>query len=281
MDKQQLLDWSSSYTNTHALTMPLIMGILNITPNSFYDGGRYDTVDKAYDRAQALITAGADIIDIGGESSRPGATPLGLAEELDRVLPIIERLCRATSTSISIDTYKPEVMRAAIEAGAACINDIFALQTPGALEVAAHYDVPICLMHMQGTPQSMQNNPYYEHAVTRHVTDFFQQRIDACVAAGIQRQRLILDPGFGFGKQKHHNLQLVKHLKQFSHHGLPLLLGVSRKSTLGEILNQPPQGRLIGGIALSVFAMLEGVAILRTHDVLETRQACHTIQQLY
>lgn len=281
MNKQQFSDWCGSFTNTDTVTSPLIMGILNVTPNSFYDGGRYDTIDKAYDQAQALIAAGADIIDIGGESSRPGATPLGLAEELDRVLPIIERLCRSTSTSISIDTYKPEVMCAAIEAGAACINDIFALQTHGALEVAARYDVPICLMHMQGTPQSMQKNPYYEKDVTTHVADFFQERIEACVAAGIQRKRLILDPGFGFGKHNHHNLQLVKHLKHFSHHGLPLLLGVSRKSTLGDILNQPPAGRLIGSIALSVFAMLEGVAILRTHDVLETRQACHTIQQLY
>jgi dihydropteroate synthase len=281
VDKQQLSDWCESFTNVDEVRMPLIMGILNVTPNSFYDGGRYDTVDKAYDQAQALIAAGADIIDIGGESSRPGAIPLGLAEELDRVLPVIERLSRATSTSLSIDTYKPEVMRAGIEIGAACINDIFALQTPGALEVAAHYDVPICLMHMQGNPQSMQTNPQYEHELTTHVNDFFQQRIEACLAAGIQRKRLILDPGFGFGKHKHHNLQLVKHLKQLTHHRLPLLLGVSRKSTLGAILNQPPEGRLIGGIALSVFAMLEGVAILRTHDVLETRQACHTIQQLY
>jgi dihydropteroate synthase len=290
MDRQHFIDWCRAYSdvdnavNTSASydkkREPLVMGILNVTPDSFYDGGHHLGTDKAYDHAQAMIDAGVDIIDIGGESSQPGAAPVSLSEELDRVLPIIERIRATSDVSLSIDTYKPPVMQAAIAAGVACINDIFALQQPGALAVAAQSDLPICLMHMQGNPQSMQRAPHYAGGVIAEVDDFFKQRIQACLDAGIDRKRLILDPGFGFGKTKQHNLQLVNQLATFRDHELPLLLGVSRKSTIGEILNQPLSGRLIGGLALGVYAMLEGVSIIRTHDVLETKQACHIIQQM-
>lgn len=281
MNKQQWMEWCASFAHSDHPFTPLVMGILNVTTNSFYDESRCSSADAAYDRAQAMIEAGADIIDIGGESSRPGAEPISVDEELDRVIPIIERLTRNTSIALSIDTYKPEVMQAALSAGVACINDIYALQMPNALEVVAQTDIPICLMHMQGQPQSMQDNPQYEDDVIHCIDDFFQRRLDACAAAGIARARIILDPGFGFGKKKQHNLQIVRRLSDFQRHGMPILLGVSRKSTLGDVLNQPPSGRLIGGIALNVYAMLKGAAIFRTHDVLETKQACRMIQSMF
>ena len=280
MNKEDFRDWCLSFSCQSPNQRPLVMGILNITPDSFYDGGRYADPIKAYEQAQKMIDAGVDIIDIGGESTRPGALPLFLSEELDRVLPLIERLSQSTDICISIDTYKPELMQAAVVAGAGCINDIFALQKPGALTYAATLDIPICLMHMQGQPQSMQHNPLYGEDLKLDLDDFFLQRIQACVSAGIDPHRLILDPGFGFGKTPAHNLQMVKELGYFAHHRRPLMLGVSRKSTIGRLLNQSPEGCLIGGIALSVYAMLEGVALLRTHDVLETKQACRIIQAL-
>lgn len=260
--------------------MPLIMGVLNVTPDSFYDGGQYVTQDLAYQQAQNMIAAGADIIDIGGESSRPGADPISIDEELQRVIPVIERICATKPIAVSIDTYKPEIMLAAVKAGAACINDIFALQQPGALAAAAHCAVPVCLMHMQGTPQSMQHQPVYADVITE-VDDFFEQRIQVCLEAGIGRDRLMIDPGFGFGKTTQHNLQLVKHLETFHRHGLPVLLGVSRKSSIGDVLHQQLSGRLIGGLALSMYAMLlGGVSVIRTHDVLETKQALQMIQHI-
>lgn len=258
--------------------MPLIMGVLNVTPDSFYDGGCYQTTDAAYDQAQAMIAAGVDLIDIGGESSRPDAAFISIQEELDRVMPIIERIGAAAPIAISIDTWKPEVMQAAVQAGVACINDIFALRSEGALTVAAQCDVPICLMHILGTPRTMQTDPQYPQGVIREVDGFFAQRIQACVDAGIDRSRLILDPGFGFGKTVQHNLQMVQRLAQFHQHQLPILLGMSRKSTIGAVLDQPPSGRLAGGLALAVHATLSGVSILRTHDVVETKQACTIIQ---
>lgn len=283
MERGEFIDWchadqrslrqNSGYT-------PLIMGILNVTPDSFYDGGHYSHPDAAYDHAQQMIAAGADMLDIGGESSRPGAVVISAQEELDRVLPVLERIRTADPIALSIDTYKPQVMQAAISAGVACINDIYALQTPGALEVVAHTDTPICLMHMQGMPSTMQDAPQYNQDVVVDIDAFFEQRITACVEAGIARERLILDPGFGFGKTVPHNLQMVQRIAQFQRHNLPILLGVSRKSTIGKILDQPPEGRMVGGLTLAIYAMLVGVSIIRTHDVLETKQAFTMLQEM-
>lgn len=256
------------------------MGILNLTPDSFYDGGKYLDPNAAQDQAMAMIAAGADILDIGAESSRPGATPISAGEEIDRILPVMEKIIAQDPTAISIDTYKPEVMQATVDAGAACINDIFALRQEGALRVAAKLDVPICLMHIQGSPKTMQNNPEYAQGVMHTVNDFFAERIAACEKAGIARSRLILDPGFGFGKTVQHNLQMMNQVEQFHQHQLPILLGVSRKSTIGKIIDQPPEGRLAGGLALAVYAMLSGVAMIRTHDVLETQHAFKVIQEM-
>ena len=256
------------------------MGVLNVTPDSFYDGGRYEDPDVAYEHAQKLIAAGADILDIGGESSRPGAVQISAEEELDRIMPVMERIRAQNEIALSVDTNKPYVMRAAILAGAACINDISAMQHPGALDSVCDSDAAICLMHMQGKPQTMQDAPHYEQDVVTDVDAFFVQRVKACVDAGIDRTRLILDPGFGFGKTVTHNLQLVQRIAQFQRHHLPIMLGVSRKSTLGRILNQPPEGRLAGGLALAVYAMLVGVSIIRTHDVLETKQAFQVLQEM-
>lgn len=256
------------------------MGILNLTPDSFYDGGKYSHPDAAYDHAQAMIAAGADVLDIGGESSRPGASAISAQEELDRVLPIIERICAEHPIALSIDTYKPEVMKAAITAGAAGINDIYALQMPGALEAVINSDVRICLMHMQGTPVTMQEAPDYPQDVVTDINDFFAQRIEVCTQAGVDRSRLVLDPGFGFGKTVQHNLQLVHRIGEFCHHSLPILLGVSRKSAIGAVLNQPPAGRMVGGLTLAIYAILAGVSIIRTHDVLETKQACQILQTM-
>lgn len=283
MDRVEFLNWcqaDQASLRKQPNYTPLIMGILNITPDSFYDGGQYTNPDAAFDHAQAMIAAGADILDIGGESSRPGATPVSLEQELDRVMPIIERIRSSDPIAISVDTYKPEVMQTSIKAGVACINDIHALQMPGAIEAVRDSDVPICLMHMQGEPQMMQNAPFYVKDVVTDVNEFFRQRIEACEQAGIARSRLILDPGFGFGKTVQHNLQMVQKISQFQSHRLPILLGVSRKSTLGKILDQPPEGRMAGGLALAVYAMLVGVSVIRTHDVLETKQAFKVLQEM-
>ncbi len=258
---------------------PLIMGIINATPDSCY-GGRYANLDAAYEHAQLMIAAGADIIDIGGESSRPGSTPISAEEELERVLPVLERIHAAHPIALSVDTCKPEVMRAAISAGAACINDIHALQMPGAIDAVLSEDVAICLMHMQGVPLTMQDAPYYPKDVVEDIDAFFVQRIEACENAGILRSRLILDPGFGFGKTVQHNLQAVRRIQEFQRHDLPILLGASRKSTIGKVLNQPPEGRMVGGLALAIYAMLVGVSIIRTHDVMETKQAFKMLQEM-
>lgn len=283
MNRSDFIGWCASDQTMLSQTpgySPLIMGILNVTPDSFYDGGQYSHPDAAYDHAQAMIAAGADLLDIGGESSRPGAVAVSVEEELERVLPVMERIRAVDSIALSIDTYKPAVMQAAITAGAACINDIYALQMPGALEVVKNTDTPICLMHMQGMPLIMQNAPHYAQDVVTDINAFFEQRIEACVAAGIARSRLILDPGFGFGKTVQHNLQMVQKIAQFQRHAMPILLGVSRKSTIGKILDQPPEGRMVGGLTLAIYAMLVGVSIIRTHDVLETKQAFKMLQEM-
>ncbi len=252
---------------------PLIMGVLNVTPDSFYDGGCYFSHDLAYERAETMLIEGADIIDIGGESSRPGALPVALDEELDRVIPVIKRIHAISDVCISIDTYKPPVMQAAVLAGASFINDICALTEEGALEIAARLQVPICLMHMKGTPSTMQVNPDYEVDVTTEINDFFTKRINACTAAGIARELLIIDPGFGFGKLTEHNIELIKNFRTFQQHQLPLLVGLSRKSTIGEISGKPVTERLAGSLALTAYAVQQGASIIRTHDIAATR-AC-------
>ena len=257
------------------------MGVLNITNDSFSDGGNYLDSEKAYEQAMHLINEGADLIDIGGESSKPGALEVPINVELERVVPVIKKIRAVSDICISIDTYKPEIMQAAVEAGANIINDVFALQKEGSLEMAAHLAMPICLMHMQGKPQTMQKNPSYSSGIIPEIMDFFSERIKCCVARGIRKDRLILDPGFGFGKKVADNMLLLKDIASFKQFNLPLLLGVSRKSTIGVLLNKDVNERLIGSVALAVYAALQGVAILRVHDVDETKQALHLINTIF
>ena len=253
------------------LTQPQIMGILNMTPDSFSDGGHFFSVEAAVQRAVTMVEEGATLIDIGGESTRPGAAPVGVQEEIDRVIPVIEALRDKISVPISVDTRKPEVMRAAVTAGAGFINDVNALRAPEALEVAAQAGVPVCLMHMAGDPQNMQSKPVYQDVVGE-VIAFLVARINACVAAGISRDKLIIDPGFGFGKTLQHNLSLLRRLDEFSTLGVPVLIGVSRKSILGALLDEPvPQQRVFAGAALAMYALRKGVTLIRTHDVRATR----------
>lgn len=253
------------------------MGILNVTPDSFSDGGLFLKPEAALRQAEKMITEGADVLDIGAESTRPGARPLPLNQELDRLMPVIEALVATHDIAFSVDTNKPEVMQVAVAAGAACINDVFALQKPGALAMAAALDVPVCLMHMQGTPETMQEALDATDDVVLRVQQFFKARVEACLDAGIAKERLILDPGFGFGKTVNQNLTLTRQLSELSVYDLPLLLGVSRKSTIGAVLQQTVDERLSGGLALSVFAALKGVAMLRTHDVAETKASLRII----
>lgn len=248
------------------------MGIVNVTPDSFSDGGSYDTVEKAVAHGLQLVREGAGILDIGGESTRPGATPVSLQDELARVLPVIEQLSRAAGVPISIDTYKPEVMRAAIAAGADIVNDVRALQEPGALEIVAASNAGICLMHMQGRPQTMQIDPQYEDVV-REVNAFLAQRLTAAEAAGIARERVVLDPGFGFGKKTEHNLQLLRQLDTTLALGRPLLVGLSRKSVLGQIAGGDVGVRLHASLAASVISVMKGARIVRVHDVKATADA--------
>lgn len=231
----------------------------------------------ACEHAFHLIGLGADLIDIGGESTKPGAEPVSVEDELNRVIPVIEQIRAHSDVCISIDTTKPEVMAAAVKAGANLINDINALRTEGALEMAAQLAVPVCLMHMQGEPRTMQQNPHYPDGVYETVRQFFIERINACLNAGIEKQHLILDFGFGFGKQTQDNLYLIKMLDHFVEFEMPFLLGVSRKSSIGAVLNKEVDGRLIGSITLAVYAALKGIGIIRTHDVDETHQALKMI----
>ena len=248
------------------------MGILNITPDSFSDGGAFMRRDAAVAHARAMVEAGADLIDIGGESTRPGARAVSVQEELDRVIPVIEALAGEMSVSISIDTGKAEVMIAAAEAGAGLINDVRALREPGALEAAARTGLPVCLMHMQGRPQTMQAAPRYADVVSE-VLAFLLERVSVCEAAGIDRAGIVLDPGFGFGKTLEHNLALFRALPEFVATGLPVLVGVSRKSMISAITGSGVDRRLGGSLAMAVLAAQAGVSILRVHDVFETVQA--------
>ena len=272
---QWLVDYQSNLPSR-----PLIMGVLNVTPDSFSDGGKFLDPTQACKQAILMIKQGADIIDIGGESSKPGALPVTSSEELARVIPVIEQIRAISDVCISVDTCKAQVMEEAVIAGASLINDISAFSDPAALAIAANHSVPICLMHMKGSPQTMQEDPQYVDDVVLEINDFFQQRIQACVDAGIARERIIIDPGFGFGKTIQHNMLLVRRLVEFQQHNQPVLLGVSRKSTLGAILEKPVNERLIGGIVISVLAALQGVALIRTHDVDETQQALKMIQAI-
>lgn len=258
------------------LMRPLVMGIVNVTPDSFSDGGKYSSVDLAVEHALQLIAEGADILDIGGESTRPGADPVGLDEELRRVVPVIEALSKVTTVPLSIDTYKPEVMRAAIEAGADIVNDICALREDGALEVVANSNAGVCLMHMQGIPQTMQINPQYIDVVNE-VKQFLIDRVQACLAQGIASERITLDPGFGFGKTTAHNVALIQHLDSFTKLGYPLLVGLSRKSVLGKIAGGDEQQRLHAGLAASVISVMKGAKIVRVHDVKATVDALKVV----
>jgi dihydropteroate synthase len=250
---------------------PLIMGILNLTPDSFSDGGRYSTIDTAIHAAYQMINDGADIIDIGAESTRPGATPISLQEELDRLLPIVKAL-QDCGRPLSIDTYKPEVMRAALEIGVDIINDIHALRMPGATDAVADSDCAVILMHMQGNPQNMQSQPCYENVVSDTI-HFFQSRLDDLEQAKVNRSRIMLDPGFGFGKTLAHNLALLKQLSKFKQFDLPILVGLSRKSMLGELTGKPIAQREFSSIAAALFAVEQNAAIVRVHNVPATQDA--------
>lgn len=248
------------------LRTPQVMGILNVTPDSFSDGGQHNNYDAAIKHALQMHAEGAAIIDVGGESTRPGAAAVSLDEELSRVIPVIEKLTQELDILISIDTCKAEVMRAAVMAGAGLINDVNALRAEGALEAAASLNVPVCLMHMQGVPGTMQQQPIYDN-VTTDVKNFLHGRVAACEEAGIARDKIIIDPGFGFGKTLEHNLQLMRELSAFMDEDLPVLVGVSRKSMLGLILDADPGQRLYGTVSLQTMALMQGVHILRSHDV--------------
>lgn len=248
------------------------MGVLNVTPDSFSDGGRYATLDQQIERALEMVEEGAAIIDIGGESTRPGAAAVTTEEELARVIPVVERLRGATSAIISVDTSKPEVMRAALKAGADLINDVRALTLPGALEAVSATECGICLMHMQGEPATMQKDPKYTDVVSE-VRDFLLERVAACRSAGISSDRIVLDPGFGFGKTVTHNVELLRHLSVLTGSGLPVLAGLSRKSMIAALLGRPAKDRLYGSLALAIMAVLNGARIVRVHDVAATVEA--------
>ena len=260
------------------------MGIVNVTPDSFSDGGKFSATNLAIAHALKLAEEGAAILDIGGESTRPNATPVSLQQELDRVIPVIEALANQFTASqinipISIDTYKLQVMQAAIAAGASMINDVRALQEEGALEIAAKSNVGVCLMHMQGTPQTMQNNPHYNDVVNE-VKSFLQARLQASIGAGVGASRILLDPGFGFGKTREHNITLLQNLESFADLGQPLLVGLSRKSVLGQMTGNDVDARLYASIAASVLAAQKGAKILRVHDVKATVEALKVVAAL-
>ena len=258
------------------LSRPVVMGILNVTPDSFSDGGRYAGAEAALDRAAAMVAEGAAILDIGGESTRPGAEGVDEATENERVLPVIERIARSLDVAVSIDTSKPGVMAAAIAAGACIVNDVYALRVPGAREVAAKARAGVCLMHMQGEPRTMQQHPAYQDVVAQ-VGAFLSRERDTCIAAGIVPEAIALDPGLGFGKGLEHNMTLLKGLPEIVALGSPVLVGVSRKSFIGRILDRPVHERLAGGLGLAALAVSMGARIIRTHDVAATSDAIRMV----
>ncbi len=264
-------------TKRLALSSPIVMGILNVTPDSFSDGGQYSSYELACQHADDMVAQGAGMIDIGGESTRPGAAEVSLADELARVIPLVKYVAAHHDVWISVDTSKPEVMRQAVAAGAHLINDVRALMEPGALQAAAELQVPICLMHMQGEPKSMQFAPTY-HNVIEEVSAFLTERIEACLRAGIPRELLILDPGFGFGKSLEHNYELLAKLDSFAQFDLPILIGLSRKSMVGNLLAKPTSERLAGSLAGAMIAAQKGAHIIRVHDVTETVDMLKVLQ---
>ncbi|WP_421253406.1 dihydropteroate synthase [Aeromonas jandaei] len=255
-----------------SLERPHVMGILNVTPDSFSDGGHFNQIERAVAHARQMVADGATLIDIGGESTRPGAPDVSEQEELDRVIPVVERLVSECDVMLSLDTSKAVVMREGCQAGAHLINDVRALLEPGALDAAAEAHVPVCLMHMQGQPRTMQVEPHYDDLVGE-VRAFFDERIAACLAAGIARELLLLDPGYGFGKTQAHNYQLLAAQEELLDYGLPLLVGMSRKSMIGNLLNRPVGERLAGSLACALIGMQHGARIIRVHDVRETMDA--------
>ena len=261
------------------LNSPKVMGILNVTPDSFSDGGCFANIDNALKQAEKMVEQGASIIDIGGESTRPGASEVSQASELDRVIPVIEKINENLECWISIDTSKANVMQEAVNAGADLINDVRALSEEGALEAAVKADVPVCLMHMQGAPRSMQNAPDYENVVLE-VESFLLQRVNTCLNAGIKKENIILDLGFGFGKQLKHNFLLLAATRQFVELGYPVLTGVSRKSMFGQLLNRDINNRLAGSLAGALIAAQQGSQIIRVHDVAETVDVMKVLQEV-
>ena len=262
LGQQLSLDFSS----------PQVMGILNVTPDSFSDGGKFTSIDNALAQVEQMIADGASLIDIGGESTRPGALAVETQEELTRVIPIVDAIKQRFDVVVSVDTSKAEVMTEAINCGADLINDVRALQEPNCLEVISQSTVPVCLMHMQGQPRTMQENPQYDDVIC-DISDFFSQRITACLEKGINKERIILDPGFGFGKTLQQNYQLLAHLEQFKQFNLAILSGTSRKSMLGNLLNRDVSERLSASISTALIAAQNGANIIRVHDVKETSDA--------
>lgn len=250
-------------------SQPKVMGILNVTPDSFSDGGRYAKFDTALRRVEEMVAEGVDIVDVGGESTRPGALPVGEAEEVERVVPLVEAICSRFDVPVSVDTTKAAVMTESAAAGAAMINDVCALQEEGALSSVVKAALPVCLMHMQGQPRTMQIEPRYG-SVEREVYSFLEQRVAVATEAGIDRHKLLVDPGFGFGKTLAHNLSLLKGLCAFKALGLPVLVGLSRKSMIGTILDKPVDQRLFGNLAAASIALMKGATVLRVHDVAPT-----------
>lgn len=264
-----LLDCNGRQLN---LSEPQVMGILNITPDSFSDGGRWMKPEQAITQAQQMQRDGAAIIDIGGESTRPGAEAVSVQQELDRVIPVIERLLSEIDLPLSIDTSKPEVMQEAVGAGAGMVNDVYGLRQPGAVAAVAELNVPVCIMHMQGEPRTMQQAPHYEDVV-EDVYEFLAERVAACVEQDIDTRRILVDPGFGFGKTLEHNLRLLRFLPRFEDLGSGVLVGMSRKSMIGAVLDRPVEERLAGSLSLATLAAWQGAKLIRVHDVKESADA--------
>ncbi|MGH8132392.1 MAG: dihydropteroate synthase [Steroidobacteraceae bacterium] len=262
------------------LSRPVVMGVLNVTPDSFSDGGRFFAADAAVEQGLRMARDGAALIDVGGESTRPGASPVEADEELRRILPVIERLRAATAAVISVDTSKPEVMRAAAAAGAGLINDVRALREPGALEAAVASGCAVCLMHMQGEPRTMQRAPVYGDVVN-DVKSFLADRVHSCFAAGLPAGRLVVDPGFGFGKTLEHNLALLRRLGELTAGELPVLVGLSRKSLVGKLTGRPEGERVNGSVVLAVVAALKGARLVRAHDVAPTVEALKLVAAVH
>ena len=262
---------------TLSLATPQVMGILNVTPDSFSDGGTHNTPAKALEHARKMIAEGATIIDIGGESTRPGAAEVSPEEEAERVIPVVAAIARESDVWISVDTSKALVIREAANAGAHILNDIRSFSEPGALQAAAHSGLPVCVMHMQGEPRTMQQAPHYQNVV-REVYTYLEAQVARCVAAGIEKNHIILDPGFGFGKTLAHNYQLLDKLDLFHNLGLPVLAGMSRKSMIGQLMDIPPDERVAGSVACAVIAAMKGAQIIRVHDVKETVQAMKVVE---